>query len=99
MYEESLGEDSLGEKNRNFRVLDAIALGWVDLGAAGRARMSTTARVLPPKIAVSSPTYSVADAATGAIVATGAAAAMMASTRISADRVPVADFELSAVHP
>ncbi len=99
VYEESLGDDSLGANGRNFRVLDAIALGWVDLGAAGRARISTRHRSFRPRVAVSPLTYSVADAATGAIVATGAAAAMMASTRISADRVAVADFELSAVHP
>lgn len=97
IYEESLGDDSTGAPHRNFRPLDAIALGWAGLGAAGRAHMSTPSRTVPPKIAVSAPTYSVADAATGAIVATGAAAALMASTRISADRVAVADFELRTV--
>jgi len=40
VYEESLGEDdvSAGPGPRTFRALDAIALGWVQLGAAGRAR-------------------------------------------------------------
>jgi len=98
VYEESLGDDSNGAKPRNFRVLDAIAFGWVGLGAAGRARPSAPAPVAGLRIAVSPLTYSVADATTGAIVGTGAAAAMMASTRISADRVAVADFELQAVH-
>jgi hypothetical protein len=97
IYEESLGKDSNGVVLlHKFRTLDSVALGWASLGAAGRAHPSTSARVLPAKIAVSPPSWSVADAATGAIVGTGAASAVIASTRISADRVAVADFELRA---
>jgi len=97
IYEESIGEDSNGVVIlHGFRALDAVALGWAGLGAAGRAHPSTSARVLPAKIAVSPPTWSVADAATGAILGTGAASAVLASTRISADRVAVADFEMRA---
>jgi hypothetical protein len=94
IYEESLGEtDAPG---RHFRVLDAVAVGWVGLGAAGRARSSLT-KPVAARIAVNTPSYSVADAATGAIIATGAGAAMMASTRRSADAVTVADFEIREV--
>jgi len=66
------------------------------MGAAGRARPS---RMKPAgaKIAVKAPTYSIADAATGAVVSTGAAAAVTASTRRSADTIAVADFELRKV--
>jgi hypothetical protein len=49
------------------------------------------------KIAVNMPSYSVADAVTGAIIATGAAAAVTTSTRRSADTIAVADFELQEV--
>jgi hypothetical protein len=97
VYEESLGEDPDGTKPRHYRALDPIGFGWVGLGAAGRARGSTPSRIVPPKIAVTAPTYSVMDASTGAIVAMGPGASMSASTRISVDRVAVADFELRAV--
>lgn len=96
IYEESLGLDGDAAGSNIFRVIDAIALGWVGLGAAGRAR-PTRAKSAAAKIAVGSPSYLVADAATGAVVSTGAAAAVMASTRRSADRVVVADFELRRV--
>lgn len=95
IYEESLGLDENAAGSNNFRVVDAVALGWVGLGAAGRVR--ARAKAAAPKIAVTAPTYSVADAATGAILATGAAAAVMASTRRSADTIAVADFELRKV--
>ena len=51
----------------HFRVLDAVAVGWVGLGAAGRARSSLT-KPVAARIAVNTPSYSVADAATGAII-------------------------------
>jgi hypothetical protein len=66
------------------------------LGAAGRARPSLT-KTVAAKIAVKSTSYSVANAVTGEIVATGAASAMMASTRRSVDTIAVADFELRKV--
>src|SRR5207245_7314514 len=40
VYEESLGEDEDPAGSNTFRVLDAVALGRVGLGAAGRARRS-----------------------------------------------------------
>jgi hypothetical protein len=100
VYEESLGDD-LGDDqdvadSRTFRALDSAALGWVGLGAAGRARPSLT-KMVAAKIAVESTSYSVANAVTGEIVATGAASAMMASTRRSVDTIAVADFELRKV--
>jgi len=49
------------------------------------------------KIAVTSPSYSVANAATGEVVSMGAASAVMASTRRSVDTIAVADFELRKV--
>ena len=73
IYEESLGLDEDAAGSNNFRVLDAVAMGWVGLGAAGRARPSHV-KSGAAKITVDSPGYSVADAATGAIVSTGAAA-------------------------
>lgn len=93
VYEESLGLDEDAAGSNTFRALDAVALGWVALGAAGRSR-PWRANPVAAKIAVSTPSYSVADAATGAIVATGPAAAVSASTRRSADTIAVADFEL-----
>jgi uncharacterized protein DUF6603 len=96
VYEESLGLDADATASNHFRVLDAAALGWVGLGAAGRARPLLT-QSEAPKIAVDTPSYSAADAATGAIVAMGAAAAVMASTRRSADTIAVADFEIRRV--
>ena len=96
VYEESLGLDENVPGSRNFRVLDAVALGWAELGAAGRARPPLV-KSAGAKIAVTAPSYSVADAATGAIVATGAASAVTASTRRSADTIAVADFELQVV--
>jgi hypothetical protein len=96
IYEESLGLDEAVAGKNSFRVLDAVALGWVGLGAAGRGRPSR-AKSGPAKIAVGSPRYSVSDVATGAVVSTGAAAAVMASTRRSADTIAVADFELRKV--
>jgi hypothetical protein len=92
VYEESLGLDE-DVAASSFRVLDAVALGWAGLGAAGRARPAR-AKSVAAKIAVNTPTYSVADAVTGAIIATGGAAAVMASTRRSADTIAVADFEI-----
>jgi hypothetical protein len=96
IYEESLGLDEDAAASNTFRVLDVVALGWVGLGAAGRARRSRV-KSAAAKIAVNTPSYSVADAATGAIVSTGAAAAVMASTHRSADTIAVADFELRKV--
>ena len=98
MYEESLGEDevSTGAGPRTFRPLDAIALGWVQIGAAGRARPSLR-KPAAATIGVRATSYSVASAATGAILSTGAASAMIASTRRSADTIAVADFELREV--
>jgi len=96
VYEESLGDDADVADSRTFRVLDGVALGWVGLGAAGRARPSLT-KPVAAKIAVKSPSYSVANAVTGEIVATGAASAMLASTRRSVDTIAVADFELRKV--
>jgi len=96
VYEESLGEeeDALGPKI--FRALDAVALGWANMGAAGRARDELT-KPVAEKIAVGSPQYSVVDAESGKVVSIGAASAMMASARRSADTVAVADFELRMV--
>ncbi len=93
VYEESLGDDTGAT---SYRPLDAVALGWVNLGAAGRARPSL-AKLGAAQIRVTSPSYSVADAATGAVVSTGAASAMMASVRRSVDTIAVADFELRKV--
>lgn len=96
VYEESLGDDNASVGSTTFRPLDGLALGWVKLGAAGRAR-STLTKPVAVKIAVKSAGYSVANAATGEIVASGAASAMMASTRRSVDTIAVADFELREV--
>ena len=100
VYEESLGEDDVGAGPgtgpRTFRALDAIALGWVQLGAAGRAR-PLLKKPVAATIGVRATSYSVASAATGAIVSTGAASAMIASMRRSADAIAVADFELRGV--
>jgi hypothetical protein len=96
VYEESLGLDENVPGSRHFRALDTVALGWAELGAAGRARPQLV-RSVGAKIAVTAPSYSVADAATGAIVATGAASAVTASTRRSADTIAVADFELQVI--
>lgn len=96
VYEESLGDDEDVAGVRTFRPLDGLALGWVGLGAAGRAPPSST-RPVAAKIAVTAPSYSVADAVTGEILVRGAASAMLASTWRSADTVAVADFELGAV--
>ncbi len=84
-------EESLGEAPR-FRSLDSVALGWTELGAAGRAR-GPVAKPAAPRIALIASTYAIADAGTGVIVSTGAASAMMASTRRSVDTIAVADFE------
>jgi len=96
VYEESLGDDDGVTGSSTFRVLDVVALGWAGLGAAGRARPSLT-KPVAAKIAVTSPSYSVANAATGEIISTGAASAVMASTRRSADTIAIADFELRNV--
>jgi len=96
VYEESLGEDEVGAGPSTFRPLDAIALGWVHLGAAGRAR-PLLKKPLAATIRVGATSYSVASAVTGAILSTGAASAMTASTRRSADTIAVADFELRGV--
>ena len=48
-------------------------------------------------IGVKTTSYAVADAATGAIVSSGTASAVSASTRRSADTIAVADFELEGV--
>jgi hypothetical protein len=96
VYEESLGDDASIPNSRTFRALDTVALGWAALGAAGRARPSL-AKPVAAKIAVTPPSYSVANAATGEIISTGAASALLASTRHSADTIAVADFELRAV--
>ena len=85
VYEESLGEDEVGAGPKTFRPLGAVALGWVQLGAAGRARPSLTKPVVAT-IGLRATSYSVASAATGAILSTGAASAMTASTRRSAAR-------------
>lgn len=89
VYEESLGLD---DGRTSFTVAEPATWGWVGLGAAGRLRPVLT-EPATPRIAVSAPTYSVVDAATGAIVATGSPAAVKASTWRSADTVAVADFE------
>lgn len=93
VYEESLGEDEVGAGPSTFRPLDAIALGWVHLGAAGRARPSLR-KPLAATIGVGATSYSVASAVTGAILSKGAMSALTASTRRSADTIAVADFEL-----
>ena len=96
VYEESLGADDVGGSGTNtntFRPLDAISLGWTQIGAAGR----TQAGFVNPgaqKIGVRATSYSVADVATGAILSTGAASAISASMRRSADTIAVAEFEL-----
>jgi hypothetical protein len=96
VYEESLGGDDGVTGSSTFRVLDVVALGWAELGAAGRARPSL-AKSVAAKIAVTSPGYSVANAATGEIVSAGVASAVMASTRRSVDTIAVADFEFRNV--
>jgi Family of unknown function (DUF6603) len=104
VYEESLGLNEGAAAQKNFRVLDAVVLGWVGQGGGGGGESSTSARAHPAptkpvagKIALTTPSYSVADVVTGAIIATGAAAAMMASTRRSADTIAVADYEIRKV--
>ena len=96
VYEESLGEDEVGAGPSTFRPLGAVALGWTQLGAAGRARPSLK-KPLAATIGVRATSYSVASAVTGAILSRGAASAMTASTRRSADTIAVADFELRKV--
>jgi len=97
VYEESLGEAEAGvADSTNHQPLDAVALGWAYRGAAGRARQFL-AKPVAAKLAVTAPTYAVVNATTGEIVSTGAAAAMKASTRRSADTIAVADFELGRV--
>ncbi len=49
------------------------------------------------KVAVKPTRYAVANAATGTVVASGPAAAMMTSNRRSVDTIAVADFELREV--
>ncbi len=92
VYEESLGDDAM----TTHQPLDVVAFGWAYLGAAGRAH-PVLAKPRVATLAVTSPSYAVADAATGAILATGAAAAVRVSTRRSADTIAVADFEPRAV--
>jgi len=95
VYEESLGdEQSPGPKH--FRNLDLVALGWANMGAAGRAQ-GRISRPVIDKVAVVAPQYSVVNAATGEVISTGAASALMASARRSADAIAVADFELRRV--
>jgi len=96
VYEESLGEDEAGAAPGTFRPLDAMVLGWVQLGAAGRVRPPLR-KPAAATIGVRAASYSVASAATGAILSTGAASAMTASTRRSVDTIAVADFELRKV--
>jgi hypothetical protein len=66
------------------------------MGAAGRARSALTKPAVT-KIGVKPTGYSVANAVTGEIVATGGASAVTASTRRSVDTVAVADFDLRKV--
>jgi hypothetical protein len=98
VYEESLGEDDISTAPgpKTFRPLDAIALGWVQIGAAGRAR-PLLKKAATATIGVRATSYSVANAATGVIVSTGLASAVIASMRRSADTIAVADFELRGV--
>jgi hypothetical protein len=96
VYEESLGDGGPGKGPRNFRPLDAVSLGWTQLGAAGRVGSSLN-KSAAAKIGVLATSYSIADAATGAIVSSGAASAVSASMRRSADTIAVADFELKGV--
>jgi hypothetical protein len=98
VYEESLGEGNVTSDPapNTFRPLDAIALGWVQLGAAGRARPSLS-KPVAAIISVRATSYSVASAATGAIVSAGAASAVIASIRRSVDTIAIADFELREV--
>jgi hypothetical protein len=103
IYEESLGDvpgDGApgpigGVVPPTYQVLDAVALGWAHLGAAGRRRAITRILSTAPgaAIAVVATRYAVADAATGAVVASGAGRAVTTSTRRSADTVAIADFE------
>ena len=97
VYEESLGDDSAATGPRHFRQLDAVALGWVAPGRGGPRDVRRRARTVAAKIAVTLTSYAVADAATGAIVSSGAASAVSASTRRSADTIAVADFELEGM--
>jgi hypothetical protein len=98
VYEESLGDDANAGVTapRTFRALEAVALGWAGMGAAGRARSALTKPAVT-KIGVKPTGYSVANAVTGEIVATGGASAVTASTRRSVDTVAVADFDLRKV--
>jgi hypothetical protein len=96
VYEESLGEDKVSAVPGTFRPLDSVALCWAQLGAAGRSRPSLS-KPAAATIRVRETSYSVGSAVTGAIVSAGAASAMVASTRRSADTIVVADFELRTV--
>jgi hypothetical protein len=92
VYEESLGDDATVAGSRTFRPLDTVVLGWVQIGAAGRARPPL--KPVAATIGVRATSYSVASAVTGETLSTGAASAIIASTRRSADTIAVADFEL-----
>ena len=77
---------------RDFRPLDAIALGWARLGAAGRTRPSLH-RACADRREVARPTPS-STPRPARSSRRGAASAVMASTRRSVDMIAVADFEL-----
>jgi len=96
VYEESLGDDGTVHGSRSFRPLDAVALGWTQLGAAGRAS-SSLSKPATGKISVLATSYSIANAATGAVVSSGAVSAVNASMRRSADTIAVADFEVEGI--
>lgn len=83
VYEESLGEPGA---ETTHQPLDALALGWTYLGAAGRVRPAL-AKPAVAKLAVTSPSYAIASATTGEIVSTDAAAAVRVSMRRSADTI------------
>lgn len=102
VYEESAGDAETPRGRRGHLVgVDEAMLGWSVLGAAGRAHDQRSPVAQPlAGVTVTDVEYAPVDAATGAPVEAGGFGldrAFAASTRVSADTVVMADYELAGL--
>ena len=96
LYEESLGDDESVTVSTTYRPLGAVALGWARArGGRPRAPVAREARRGEDRREV--PELLGGERRDREVVSTGAASAVMASTRRSVDTIAVADFELRKV--
>ena len=99
VYEESNGEERPEAGLRVVGTLREDFLDWSVVGAAGRARGERVQVTGPLEdLGVGPTTYHVAESVSGLVTATGGLeAAFAASTRLDADHVVLADYELAGL--